>query len=123
MGMTNTEYLPYPDGQVILASSAHDLQRPMSIMNESFEGKGMEVNAKQTKVMIFERDKRETIMTHMKMILTGGYEKVKLQMVLSPILSIARIYHKSTCGATQCCVGFNADVLNVGYGRTGTRAK
>lgn len=44
------------DDQVILASSAEELQEMVTIMNVSLERKGMEVNVNKTKVIIFERE-------------------------------------------------------------------
>lgn len=47
--------LLYADDAVLFASSAEELQRMLSVMNEGCKEKGMKVNVKKTKVMVFER--------------------------------------------------------------------
>ena len=46
----------YADDQVLFASSAEQLQDMVTVMNESYKRKGMNVNVSKTKVMVFERD-------------------------------------------------------------------
>ena len=60
MNGTQIKCLLYADDQVILASSALELQEMMSVMNDDFVRKGMKVNVTKTKVMVFERDEEMT---------------------------------------------------------------
>ena len=46
----------YADDQVILASSAEQLQDMVTSINEAFKRKGMNVNVNKAKVVVFERD-------------------------------------------------------------------
>ena len=46
----------YADDHVILASLAEQLQDMVTLMNEAFKRKGMNVNVNKTRVMLFERD-------------------------------------------------------------------
>lgn len=64
--------LLYADDQVLLASSADDLQEMVTCMNESFMKKGMKVNVNKTKVMVLERDE---IVTECKIMI--GDDKVE----------------------------------------------
>ena len=48
--------LLYADDQVLLASSAEQLQDMVTLMNEAFKRKGMNINVNKTKVMVFERE-------------------------------------------------------------------
>ena len=52
--------LLYADDQVLLASSANELQKMVTIMNVALKRKGMKVNVSKTKVMVFERDEYVT---------------------------------------------------------------
>jgi exonuclease III len=52
--------LLYADDQVLLASSAGELQDMVTLLNGEFEAKGMKVNASKTKVMIFEKNEEMT---------------------------------------------------------------
>lgn len=72
MNGTQIKCLLYADDQVILASSAQELQEMMSVMNDDFVRKGMKVNVTKTKVMVFERDEEMTDCT----VMLGG-EKVE----------------------------------------------
>ena len=44
------------DDQVLLASSAEQFQDMVTVMNESFKRKEINVNVNKTKIMVFERD-------------------------------------------------------------------
>lgn len=46
------KYLLYSDVQVLLASSAKDLQAIVTIINEALERNGMKVNAEKTKLFV-----------------------------------------------------------------------
>ena len=48
--------LLYADDQVLLTSSVEQLQDMVTLMNEAFRRKGMNVNVNNTKVIVFERD-------------------------------------------------------------------
>ena len=50
----------YADDQVLLASSAEELQEMVTAMGVAFVRKGMKMNVKKTKVMVFERDEAVT---------------------------------------------------------------
>ncbi|KAI5640894.1 reverse transcriptase (RNA-dependent DNA polymerase) domain-containing protein [Phthorimaea operculella] len=52
--------LLYADDQVILASSAEELQEMVNIMNEALKEKGMKVNVSKTKAMVFEKEDSAT---------------------------------------------------------------
>ncbi|KAI5635653.1 reverse transcriptase (RNA-dependent DNA polymerase) domain-containing protein [Phthorimaea operculella] len=52
--------LLYADDQVILASSAEELQEMVKIMNEALKRKGMKVNVGKTKAMVFEKEEGMT---------------------------------------------------------------
>ncbi|KAI5644400.1 reverse transcriptase (RNA-dependent DNA polymerase) domain-containing protein [Phthorimaea operculella] len=52
--------LLYADDQVILASSAEELQEIVNIMNEALKEKGMKVNVSKTKAMVFEKEDSAT---------------------------------------------------------------
>lgn len=60
MNGLNIKCLLYADDQVILASSAEELQLTITRMNRDFESKGMRINASKTKVMVFDRDENIT---------------------------------------------------------------
>ncbi|CAG5024188.1 unnamed protein product [Parnassius apollo] len=47
--------------QVMLASSAAELQMMVTLMNKSLTVRGVKVNASKTKVMVFEREESKTI--------------------------------------------------------------
>ncbi|KAI5644408.1 reverse transcriptase (RNA-dependent DNA polymerase) domain-containing protein [Phthorimaea operculella] len=57
--------LLYADDQVILASSAEELQEMVNIMNEALKKKGMKVNVSKTKAMVLEREDSTTECTIM----------------------------------------------------------
>ncbi|KAI5639977.1 reverse transcriptase (RNA-dependent DNA polymerase) domain-containing protein [Phthorimaea operculella] len=57
--------LLYADDQVILASSAEELQEMVNIMNEALKKKGMKVNVSKTKAMVLEREDSTTESTIM----------------------------------------------------------
>ncbi|KAI5640813.1 reverse transcriptase (RNA-dependent DNA polymerase) domain-containing protein [Phthorimaea operculella] len=52
--------LLYADDQVILASSAEELQEMVNIMNEALKKKGMKVNVSKTKTMVLEKEDSTT---------------------------------------------------------------
>ncbi|KAI5644163.1 reverse transcriptase (RNA-dependent DNA polymerase) domain-containing protein [Phthorimaea operculella] len=52
--------LLYADDQVILASSAEELQEMVNIMNEALKKKGMKVNVSKTKAMVLEKEDSTT---------------------------------------------------------------
>ncbi|KAI5642326.1 reverse transcriptase (RNA-dependent DNA polymerase) domain-containing protein [Phthorimaea operculella] len=57
--------LLYADDQVILASSAEELQEMVNIMNEALKKKGMKVNVSKTKAMVLEKEDSMTECTIM----------------------------------------------------------
>ncbi|CAG5039926.1 unnamed protein product [Parnassius apollo] len=61
MGELTIKCLLYADDQVILASSAAELQMMVTLMNRSLKERAMKVNASKTKVMVFEREESKTI--------------------------------------------------------------
>ncbi|CAK1597415.1 unnamed protein product [Parnassius mnemosyne] len=61
MGELTVKCLLYADDQVILASSAAELQIMVTLMNRTLKEKGMKVNRSKTKVMVFEREESKTI--------------------------------------------------------------
>ncbi|KAI5644595.1 reverse transcriptase (RNA-dependent DNA polymerase) domain-containing protein [Phthorimaea operculella] len=57
--------LLYADDQVILASSAEELQEMVNIMNKALKKKGMKVNVSKTKAMVLEKEDSMTECTIM----------------------------------------------------------
>ncbi|XP_050563410.1 uncharacterized protein LOC126912928 [Spodoptera frugiperda] len=60
MSDTVIKTLLYADDQVLIASSAEELQRMITVMNDAFERKGMKVNVNKTKVLVIERNELVT---------------------------------------------------------------
>jgi hypothetical protein len=61
MNELRVKCLLYADDQVILSSSAEELQAMVTVMNNALMEKGMKVNVTKTKVLVFERDERMTL--------------------------------------------------------------
>ena len=57
MNELHVKCLLYADDQVILASSAKQLQDMVTLMNEAFKSKGMNINVNNTTVVEFGTDK------------------------------------------------------------------
>lgn len=60
LGELLVKCLLYADDQVLLAESAEEMQKMVTLVNESFSKRGMKINVSKTKVMVLERDEKVT---------------------------------------------------------------
>ena len=93
MNELSVKYILYTDDQVLLASSAEQLQGMVTLMNEVFKRKGMNVNVNKLKFIVFERDE-DVLLCEIKINdVSGASESVCLSGYLQEMVRLMLMWN------------------------------